>query len=70
MTTLIRIHDKHYPADIKADNPSTSFPKIIPKETLAAFGYAVVFPTPHTDDQIEGAPQLTSKGHWEQTWHS
>jgi len=71
MAKYIRISDKQYPfteRDIKALFPNTSFPT-----PFRATGFEVVFPVPKPDCTslqiaIEGEPQISSKGHWEQTW--
>lgn len=57
-------------ADIRASFPNVSFahPFVVPE------GYAVLFQAPKpehnpvTHTVVEGTPQLTFKGHWEQTW--
>jgi hypothetical protein len=70
----INTETNQYPlsaSDIRSENPNTSFPSpFVPPEQ-----YKVVFPTPQpstynlvTQIVRETAPQLTSKGHWEQCW--
>lgn len=55
--------------EIRALYPNTSFPAVfVPPDE-----YACVFPAPPNHDPltqvaIESAPELTSKGHWEQRW--
>lgn len=71
MTKYINTETNAYPiteADIRAANPLTSFPQFLDKQLLNDLGYAVVFPSPQPEGTIEGLPNLTSKGHYEQTW--
>lgn len=69
----INTQTKQYPIseqDIRALNPNTSFP--FPFQ--APEEYAVVFEVPKPEYNtvievaIEGAPELTNKGTWQQTW--
>lgn len=69
----INTQTKKYPIseqEIRALNPNTSFP--FPFK--APDEYAVVFPVPKpeynaiTEVATEGAPELTNKGTWQQTW--
>lgn len=69
----INTTNKQYPiseAQIRADNPNTSFAQpFVPPED-----YAVVFLAPQpahdlmTESVVEVAPKLSSKGKWEQQW--
>ena len=71
MTKYIRLLDSLYPIterEIKAAFPNTTFAVPFKKD-----GYAVVFETPQPEATtlqivIEGSPQLTVLGTWEQTW--
>lgn len=57
-------------AEIRASFPNVSFAHPF----VAPDGYAVLFQSPKPDYNpvthtvVEGGPQLTVKGHWEQTW--
>jgi len=59
--------------DLRRDNPNTSFPRVIPTDTLEEYGLVVVQKTPQPDfDQLthrvkETTPVLES-GVWKQVW--
>ena len=65
-TTLVQTTE----AEIRADNPNTSFPNPF----VAPEGYALVFPSPQpelnslTQRAQAFIPESTSKGTWEQRW--
>lgn len=55
---------------IKAQNPNTSYPNPF----LEPEGYAFIFPAPKPEHDpltqivLEGVPELTGLGHWEERW--
>lgn len=61
-------------SELRHRNPDTSFPEIWGPDVLEFLGVAVVFPAPKPEfdsisqSVIQGAPVLTDKGHYEQTW--
>lgn len=60
--------------ELRRRNPETSFPAVWGPETLEFLGVAAVFQTPQPEFDsisqtvIQGAPVLTNKGHYEQSW--
>ena len=59
--------------ELRRRNPDTSFPTVWGPDVLEFLGIAVVFPAPQPEfdsvsqSVIQGAPVLTSKGHYEQS---
>mgnify|MGYP003346456733 CR=1 FL=1 len=60
--------------ELRRRNPDTSFPAVWGPDVLEFLGVAVVFPAPQPEFDsvsqsiIQGAPVLTDKGHYEQSW--
>jgi hypothetical protein len=60
--------------ELRRRNPVTSFPAVWGSDVLEFLGVAVVFPSPAPEYDsvsqmvVQGAPVLTDKGHYEQSW--
>lgn len=60
-------------SDLRLDNPGTSFPKVTPDATLAAYGVYSVSDTPrpnadYTKNVVEDEPRQVD-GKWTQVWN-
>lgn len=66
-TTTLTVHSER---DIRVATPNTSYP--VP--FVAPAGYAYIFPTPvpsynaRTHTAVQGAPELTMLGKWQESW--
>lgn len=60
--------------ELRKRNPNTSFPAVWGNDILEYLGVAVVFQAPYPEHDpvsqivVQGAPVLTDKGHYEQSW--
>jgi len=59
--------------DLRRDNPNTSFPRVIPADTLEEYGLVVVQKTPQPDfgqltHRVKETTPVLESGVWKQVW--